>query len=124
MRLLKMLVPKPLSVDLEILKKAYHVFLEHIAIHNHPSGNIFTHTDIRTFFESYNLQILSAVGNDGMVFTLEKTKEYDGLKFAQSFMPVIEKYSGTGYNDINEYLKDIMNFLMGADKFGAKFNRG
>lgn len=95
----------------------------HIVIHNHPSGNIFTHTDIHTFIENFNTQIMSVVGNNGKVYTLEKTDNYDGFKLAMNLSPIIEKFERGEYNDnIEKYLNEVQTFLRGADKYGTKFN--
>lgn len=96
---------------------------EHIAIHNHPSGNIFTHTDIRRFIETPDLMLLSAVGNNGKVYTIEKTKDFDGFSASAKVIKIIEKFDSCKYNSVDEYLEDMERLLKEADGFGAKVNR-
>ncbi|MEG0650524.1 MAG: hypothetical protein RR764_11895 [Oscillospiraceae bacterium] len=46
-------------------------------IHNHPSGETFSLNDISLFTTDENLDILTAIGNDGSLYMLEKTEEYN-----------------------------------------------
>ncbi|MEG0878866.1 MAG: phage minor capsid protein, partial [Oscillospiraceae bacterium] len=43
-----------------------------VFIHNHPSGELFSIDDISNFTTDANLDILTAVGNDGSLYMLEK----------------------------------------------------
>ena len=55
----------------------------HIAIHNHPSGLTFTHTDLNNFAEEPNMRMLTAVGNNGAVYAVEKMDGFDADKFSK-----------------------------------------
>ncbi len=63
------------SVDIDDLirqmKKTDHLFA---VIHNHPGGMHFSVRDIKTFADAENIAILIALGNNGTVFAIEKTK--------------------------------------------------
>ena len=45
----------------------------YIAVHTHPTGGTFTHTDLRLFAKDSNMVMLTAVGNNGAVYAIEKT---------------------------------------------------
>lgn len=96
----------------------------HIAMHNHPSGNTFTHTDIVSFINDGEMTMLTAVGNNGKVFVLEKTKEFDGFFASKKLIPIIEKFEKGEYNSTDEYLNDVTNLLKGVGQYGASFNGG
>lgn len=93
---------------------------KHIAIHNHPSGNTFTHTDIRSFILNPDMAMLTAVGNDGKVFALEKSIHFNDIDAAKSLAPIIEKFDKGEYN-VDEYILDITKWLKGVERYGANF---
>ena len=47
----------------------------YLVLHNHPSGNHFSRVDIKTFVDSYNMTILMAIGNNGSIYIIEKTRQ-------------------------------------------------
>ena len=49
----------------------------YIAAHTHPSGLTFSPSDIRRFALRENMRMLTAVGNDGTVYAIEKTAQFD-----------------------------------------------
>lgn len=46
--------------------------LPYIAIHSHPSGNTFSESDLINFVNRDNMKILTAIGNNGRVYAVEK----------------------------------------------------
>lgn len=61
-------------------KKANHLKLPgynipYIATHTHPSGLTFSPDDIIAFARRSNMKMLTAVGNDGHVYALERTEK-------------------------------------------------
>lgn len=54
------------------MKNTSDVFL---VLHNHPSGNHFSQVDLKTFVDSVNMTILIAVGNNGAIYIIEKTRQ-------------------------------------------------
>lgn len=94
---------------------------EHIVIHNHPSGNTFTHTDIRSFVTNIETAMMVAVGNSGKVYTLEKGDDYDGFKINQLLTPILEKWEKKEYT-VDTYMNDINQFLSEVKDYGAYFN--
>ena len=53
----------------------------HIALHNHPSGETFSIGDMKKFADTENMQILTALGNNGKVYAISKTISFDSKKF-------------------------------------------
>ena len=49
----------------------------YIVIHNHPSDEMLSETDIREFLEKDNLIVLTAVGNKGSVYAVEKGNNFN-----------------------------------------------
>lgn len=91
----------------------------HVLLHTHPDGLTFSSTDVETFINSFNMSVLTAVGNDGSIYAMQKTENYIASDFVKAFvriMPNLERAeSETEFADI------INEFLNGADKYGVKF---
>ena len=47
----------------------------HIFVHNHPSGLTFSENDIKGFINSADMALLTAVGNNGSVYALQKSDD-------------------------------------------------
>ncbi len=85
----------------------------------HPSGLIFSEADLRVFIRHENLFILGAIGNDGSVYFIEKTEDFDAYYF--------EEYVNEIRMDFlidmpaEEHIKFIEKVLEGAEEYGVKF---
>ena len=84
-----------------------------IVIHNHPSGLIFSPQDLETFSFNDEIRILGAIGNNGSVYYIEKTDDFDNRQFDFIYAEIFGKY---GYVDENQKYKfnskeDIFNFI-------------
>lgn len=53
----------------------------YIAIHMHPSGSTLSPKDLMRFAERDNLKMLTAIGNDGYIYAIEKTKAFNKTAF-------------------------------------------
>ena len=95
---------------------------EHIAIHNHPDGLVFSPADIEGFGKRFDMEIMTAVGNNGGMYVLQKTKEYDVAGFSIAFREEILRLSET--HTMREYSDDMERFLRGAKKYGVRFISG
>lgn len=96
----------------------------YIVLHNHPDGQIFSHTDVETFLFRSDMEIISIVTNDGNVFLLHKTDDYDGLpvvKLWNSYQPQIEEAMSDG--NLEKYIQIINLFLKGAKDYGLQYFR-
>ena len=91
----------------------------HIAIHNHPSGLIFSEKDVETFIKYESLRILGAVGNNGTVYFIEKTDDFDNYFFDYYMKEIRKDY----LIDMppEEHMKFIEEVMKGAEEYGVKF---
>ena len=93
----------------------------HVFIHNHPSGEIFSHTDILPFAMNENTLAITAVGNRGNVYLLQKTDDYDGFLFLQAYYAALPRLKDAiNASDIEKYIAIMKEFLEDAGKYGAK----
>lgn len=93
----------------------------HVFIHNHPSGEIFSHTDILPFAMNENMLAITAVGNRGNVYLLQKTDDYDGFLFLQAYYAALPRLKDAiNASDIEKYIAIMKEFLEEAGKYGAK----
>ena len=81
----------------------------YITIHNHPSCKTFSGRDIDLFAYDSQLKAICIVGNDGRVFILHKTTEFNWTKYG------IETFFIQGKKDYAE------SILKEADKYGFKY---
>lgn len=94
----------------------------HILLHNHPSGEIFSHTDIVPFAMNENMQAITAVGNSGNVYMLVKTDAYDGFRFLQAYNAVLKQLmDAINESNIGKYMAVMEEFLEGVEAYGAQF---
>lgn len=92
----------------------------YIAIHTHPSGGTFTHTDLRLFAKDDNMKMLTAVGNNGIVYAVEKTAGFSSVKFNAYRKSVLDRH--LNYLDspvyYSKYIKDL---LKGIEAYGIRY---
>ena len=72
-------------VDIAVLNEAY------LSIHNHPSGDMFSERDIRRFNIHSTEKIMIAIGNNGKMYTLQKTPSANWIKFQVDIADMSEK---------------------------------
>ena len=118
--------------DMKLLErrigKAHSVHLprysgEHILIHNHPDGAVFSIEDINSFGLRFDTTVMTAVGNNGCVYLLRKTEEYDPVGFAMAFnKDLVTKLSYESTK--KEVIDTITAFLKGAKTYGIEFDSG
>ncbi|MGN0605756.1 MAG: hypothetical protein ACI4JM_04460 [Oscillospiraceae bacterium] len=99
--------------------KLKYIDEQHIAIHNHPDGLIFSERDLETFREYESLQILGAVGNNGSVYFIEKTENFDDY-FFDDYMKEIRKDYLIDMPP-EEHIKFVKEVMKGAEEYGVKF---
>lgn len=99
-----------------------HYNKPHVLIHNHPSGEIFSHTDLVSFAMNGYMQTITAVGNTGNVYMLMKTNDYDGFRFLQAYNEVLQQLKeAVKESNVRKYIEIMESFLEGAGKYGAQF---
>ena len=94
----------------------------YIGIHNHPTNTTFSHTDLQRFVERDNMQGLTAVGNDGAIYLVYKTKAYNKAKF----LKFVSKTSGKAIKiaesgNVEDYLQVMNHSLKEAETYGVYF---
>lgn len=100
---------------------AQPIEVPHIFMHNHPSGLTFSSTDIESFIRRHNLFLLTAVGNDGSIYAVEKTDSYAAAEFVKAYIQ--EKLILDGKQTPAEYAEEMNLFLEGASRYGVQFVR-
>lgn len=99
-----------------------HYSGEHILIHNHPDGLIFSGADIGKFILSRSMEILTAIGNDGTLYVIQKTLMYDGFMARQQYLglkEILQECVKAG--NMDRYISTIEDFLIGGSAYGLKF---
>ncbi|WP_418668403.1 hypothetical protein [Allofournierella sp.] len=92
----------------------------YILAHNHPNGGTFSVGDINQLLSRENLRVLTAVGNDGTVYALEKGVDFDA-NLADWMMRKI-KGENPGWSNAPElHQKVVLEFLKGAEAFGLHY---
>lgn len=92
----------------------------YIAIHTHPTGGTFTHTDLRLFAKDDNMVILTAVGNNGAVYAVEKRMDFSYNKYLEYRESVISRHLDY-LKTPQKYAAYMQDFLSGVDKCGVSY---
>jgi hypothetical protein len=99
--------------------KLKYIDEQHIAIHNHPDGLLFSEGDLNTFAKHESLMILGAVGNNGAVYFIEKTKDFDSYYFDNYKYDIRMDYLPEMSPE--EHIKFVEEVMKGAEEYGIKF---
>ncbi len=91
----------------------------YVFIHNHPSGLTFSISDIENFGTRFDLEIMTAVGNDGTIYFLQKIAEYSPAGFSKALL--MEQQKLQKLQTPQEYAEEINWFLEGAAQYGIRF---
>lgn len=75
-----------------------------VSIHNHPSGETFSLRDIYVFQTQNNCKSMYVVGNNGNVYLLTKTPNYDSMGLYESIMKVRLGFSE--YSNEEDFIKE------------------
>lgn len=95
---------------------------EHILIHNHPSGMVFSAADIRKFINNVDMSVLTAVGNNGSVFVIQRAQDYLGAEFVKAFAKITPVLNAA--KTPADYSKIMMEFLEETTRYGVQFISG
>lgn len=95
------------------------VYVPHVLIHNHPNGMTFSFEDIKSFIRNADMVILTAVGNNGNVYAVQKTEAYLGADFLKKFISILPLYEEAETE--MERAEIINRFLKGGENYGIKF---
>jgi hypothetical protein len=93
-----------------------------VYMHNHPSGNTFTMRDVEIFLFNANIELLTAVGNNGTVYLLQKVESYDFTGIYREYQAAQQKFSG--YENSPElYIKFMESFLNSLNNHGIIYRK-
>jgi len=97
----------------------------HIFVHNHPSGETFSYTDLTSFLANDKMYGMTAVGNTGKLYAVFKKEDYDGFSFWKALDDASPKLNATAEKfDIKQYIDIIEKLLEEAKEYGIEFIRG
>ena len=109
----------------------------YIGIHSHPTGGTFTHADIELFARRKHMVMLTAIGNNGTVYALEKTKTFNLADFSLYYKKVLNRHpevakmlelltrgEATPIGAENNYMEFIQDLFEGASEHGVKYYSG
>lgn len=92
----------------------------YIAVHNHPNGLTFSVGDIQQVLERQNLKMLTAVGNNGRIYAMEKVEGFDQEKLFDLLFEVKKKYP-----EYKTYAEDhvamVLEFFERAKEYGIRY---
>ena len=94
----------------------------YMAAHTHPSGLTFSPSDIRRFALRENMRMLTAVGNDGTVYAIEKTAQFDWSGLLALFRDSEIRLAAA--KDPKELQEIMQQLLKEAKQYGANFYAG
>ena len=95
----------------------------YLAMHNHPDGGSFSHDDIRLFISRDNLKIMTVAANDGDVYILSKTSNFDAVEMLSGYNDLMTDVNALiNDSDLFGYVNRLETFLRGAGTYGAKYN--
>lgn len=89
----------------------------YIAVHNHPNGLTFSVGDIQQVLERQNLKMLTAVGNNGRVYAMEKASSFSPEPLKALMDELKERYSEY-VQDGNIHLQLVETFFERAEQYG------
>lgn len=92
----------------------------YIGLHTHPTGGTFTHTDIELFARRKNMMMLTAVGNNGAVYAVEKSNAFNEIQFKRYREEMMSKYPYR-MNSPEQYVEYMDAFLKGAEACGIRY---
>lgn len=92
----------------------------YIAAHTHPSGLTFSPSDIRGFAFRDKMQMLTAVGNDGTVYALERTADYNALAVLDLYSKMNERILRAKTNEA--VLDALHGFFEEVQNYGVQYH--
>lgn len=94
----------------------------HILTHTHPSGGSFTSSDLSAFCRRDNLKILTAVGNDGHVYAVEKMRNFDVIGFTRHLENCQSRHPN--FKAEKKELDALFEEMLGGiEKYGVQYHR-
>ena len=95
----------------------------YIAMHTHPDGRTFSETDVQLFIRYPNQVISSAVGHNGKVYILEKSKNFNAPA-AKAFLANAIAQSPDRGKSAEAYIEFIEKAIKGLEEYGVFYYKG
>ena len=83
-----------------------------VVMHNHPRNGMFSGADLKSFVDYVSIYAMTAVCNDGTIYTINKTAEFDPI--------ALMMYYNIGIQKGGEY-SGIKNVAKNASKIGVRY---
>ncbi len=83
-------------------------------LHNHPKNSCFSEVDLQSFMTADAIYMMSVIGNNGRIFFLIKTDDYDKTNSLIYYEDLFEHFEGSS----------VKEFLRTCGKVGLKFVYG
>lgn len=91
-------------------------------MHNHPSTGIFSGADLKYFCNHDTLYIITAIGNNGIIYSLIKTSKFD-IKILAEYERLALEFHKKGYKNNLSLLAVVLFFAVcGCGKAAEGFN--
>lgn len=93
-----------------------------VVIHSHPNDETFSGKDIEIFISSADIDAMTVVGNNGSVYAIVKTPDFDGFIARGKYIELEKQLKELEENDdLGGYICKITDFLKGGQKYGIEF---
>ncbi|WP_195984067.1 minor capsid protein [Clostridium sp. D33t1_170424_F3] len=116
MKKLNQVIGKDAAAKVRIPKEE----VPYIAIHSHPTGGTFTHNDLWLFASDNNMKVLTAVGNNGSVYAVEKSDSFSKKKFFEYYQEAMSQHPDY-LKTPEKYAKYMDSLLKGIGNFGINY---
>ena len=83
-----------------------------VVMHNHPRNGMFSGTDLKSFADYVSIYAMTAICNDGTIYSIHKTETFDPIALMVYYNIGIQK--GGEYSGIKHVAKN-------ASKIGIKY---
>ena len=83
-----------------------------VVMHNHPRNGMFSGADLKSFVDYASIYAMTAVCNDGTIYSIHKTEAFDPI--------ALMVYYNDGIKNTGEY-SGIKNVAKNASKIGIKY---
>lgn len=82
-----------------------------VVMHNHPRNGLFSGADLKSFVDYVSIYAMTAVCNDGTIYTINKTSEFDPIALMMYYNIGIQK--GGEYSGIKNVAKNASKIGIG-----------
>jgi hypothetical protein len=91
-----------------------------VYMHNHPSGYTFSLDDVEHLLFYENMELLTAVGNNGAVYVLRKTDDFDFTRFYHAYQKAAQQEPSFEESP-RSYIDFVERLLYEAAAYGLEY---